>query len=81
MSKVEVSKDGKRFMKVHPALADVLTSRGYFRRDMVAQEPTKAPAVESGLDSEGQAWSADLHTANKAKTQAGTWRKKPGAKQ
>lgn len=32
------------------------------------------------LDAEGAAWNPDLHTADRAMTRAGTWRKKPGAK-
>lgn len=31
------------------------------------------------LDKEGQPWDPDIHTADKAKTKAGTWRKNPFA--
>lgn len=40
--------------------------------------PPSIPRPE--LDSEGQPWSPDLHTIDRAMTRAGTWRKKPGAK-
>lgn len=81
MSKVEVQK-GSKIVKVHPKLANVLVARGgYLRRDMAAQPVTATrvlnPAAE--VDSEGQVWDPELHTAGKVKTQAGTWRKKPGA--
>jgi len=85
MSKIEVVKRG-RSVRVHPQLADVLVARGgYLRRDMVAQAPASPPPQSHDssvldLDIAGTTWDPDLHTADKAKTKAGAWRKRPQPK-
>lgn len=46
----------------------------YLNRMMTAARP-----VTDELDSEGMAWDAALHTANRQMTKDGRWRRKPGA--
>jgi hypothetical protein len=77
MSKVEIIKGGRRAL-VHPALADVLVARGGYQRADIASSPVQAVmrAEHAELDSAGEPWSPELHTADKGKTLAGTWRKK-----
>ena len=73
MAKVEIINRGKS-VRVHPRLADLLVARGgYMRRDMIAVPVTGYVEV----DAEGLPWNPSLHIASRAKTKAGTWRKKP----
>ena len=72
--------------------AEIISKLGhgtYMTRDMKAgevelpaQEEESKPIVMSvadDLDSEGNAWNADIHVSTRLKNQNGTWRKKPGA--
>ncbi|HVL09080.1 MAG TPA: hypothetical protein VM512_07975 [Burkholderiaceae bacterium] len=78
MPKVVIQKGG-RSASVDDRLADLLVARGgYQRRDMVALPTARLPINRNGpeVDSEGRHWDPEIHTANHAKTQAGTWKKK-----
>lgn len=74
----EVKDAAARYMiKIGTAKAVV----DYENRSM-ADKPKiqKAPEVLPELDSAGDAWNPELHTASKIQNNDGTWRKKPGAR-
>lgn len=84
--RIEIELKNGRRAKVAPVIARHLQNRGLatVRGEMPAEgayqtramAPAKAPEVE--LDSQGQPWSAELHTPEKIKNSNGAWRKKSG---
>lgn len=85
-------KNGKR-LKMRDSYAKILerarvgsvvqSAPTYQTREMRAADPQPSmpqqftPDLE--VDSEGQQWTPELHTANRQMTKDGRWRRKPGA--